>query len=78
MSMNRGKETEYVCPVCQPGKPALTRTMITDTTLADFEGLQFPVSIDHDKYLSRYYQTPLELPPEEKRHPTHGIVEIKL
>lgn len=74
------EETELVCPVCQSGtrKPMFKRTMFTDTIDAEFEGLFFPVPREYDEFMLGYYSNPYELPPEEKRNPTHGIVEVKL
>lgn len=73
-------ETEFVCPICQSGtsKPAFKRTMFTDTMDADFCGVKFPVPKEYDEYLHGYYKNPMQLPPEESRHPGHGVVEIRL
>lgn len=80
MRVNNKKETEYVCPICQSGtsKPSFRRTMFTNVCLANFEGKKFPIPEEYYDYLLGYYKNPMELPPEESRHPTHGIVEIKL
>lgn len=80
MKLKNGKETEYVCPICQSGtsKPAFKRTMFTDTKQTDFEGMEFPVPVEYQEYLLGYYKNPMELPPVDKRHSTHGIVEIRL
>ncbi|NLT14590.1 MAG: LicD family protein [Clostridiales bacterium] len=80
MTKKNGKETEYVCPICQSGtsKPAFKRTMFLNTLDIDFKGHQFPVPVEYEEYLLGYYKAPMELPPEDKRRPTHGIIEVKL
>ena len=74
------KETEFVCPICQSGtsKPAFKRTMFTNTMDADFCGMKFPVPVEYEDYLLGYYKNPMQLPPEESRHPGHGVVEIRI
>lgn len=74
------KQTEYVCPICQSGirKPAFKRSMFIDTIDVDFCGVKFPAPKEYDEYLRGYYKNPMELPPEESRHPGHGVIEIKL
>lgn len=73
-------ETEYVCPICQSGidKPIFKRTMFTNTHYTKFETYQFPIPDEYMEYLKGYYSSPMELPPESGRHPTHGVEEIKV
>ena len=74
------KETPYIYPLCQSisSKPALPRRLLTELIPGTFEGFEVPIPKCHMWYLHKHYETPMELPPEEKRHPTHGIKEIKL
>lgn len=80
MTKYQNKQTDLVCPVCQSGtaKPMYRRALFTDTIDGEFEGSFFPIPKDYMEYLHGYYSNPMELPPEDKRHPTHGIKEIKL
>lgn len=80
MRMNNSHNTEYVCPICQSGanKPAFKRTMFVDTIDKEFAGKKFPVPLEYDEYLHGYYKNPMELPPESSRHPSHGVVEVRL
>lgn len=80
MKFYNKKYTQYVCPICQSGtrKPIFKRSMFTNTILTEFEGIKFPIPVEYQEYLLGYYQKPMEMPPENKRKPTHGIEEIKL
>ncbi len=80
MKKHANENTEFVCPVCQSGtaKPMFRREMFTDTVEVDFEDKKFPIPKNFLEYLHGYYASPMELPPEEKRSPSHGIKEIKL
>lgn len=80
MTKYNKRQTKYVCPICQSGvdKPLFKRTMFTDTIDCQFEGATLSIPREYDEYLHGYYNNPMQLPPEEKRHPSHGIVEIKL
>ena len=73
-------KSEYVCPICQSGtkKPIFHRTMFTNIMLVVFEGKLFPVPVEYDKYLKGYYTSPMQLPPEEKRHPGHQIIKVRI
>lgn len=80
MKIKNHKKTEFVCPICQSGtsKPAFKRSMFLNTKLVNFEGMEFPVPVEYQEYLLGYYKKPMELPPVEKRRPTHGIMEVRL
>lgn len=74
------EETDYVYPLCESisSKPPLPRRMLTQLEPAFFNGFQVNIPTCHMWYLHKHYETPMELPPIESRHPTHGVIEIKL
>jgi lipopolysaccharide cholinephosphotransferase len=39
-----------------------------------FEGKQFPVPHNYEKYLTNYYGDYMKMPPKEKRKPTHTLI----
>lgn len=80
MTQNNCQKTEYVWPICKSGifRSVYKRSMFTDTILADFENYKFPIPREYGKYLCSYYMNPMELPPEEKRQPTHHIISISI
>ncbi len=45
---------------------------------AEFEGHLFPIPMDYHDVLTKNYGDYMKLPPEEKRHPHHGIFEVKI
>ncbi len=49
-----------------------------DTIPMRFHDATFPVPRNYDQILSDTYGNYMEFPPEEKRVPTHGIIEVKL
>lgn len=80
MTKKDGQTTDLVCPICQSGtaKPSFKRSMFENIRRTEFEGTLLPIPVEFDEYLHGYYNSPMELPPEEKRHPTHNIIEIKI
>ncbi len=44
----------------------------------EFCGKMYPVPANYDEVLKIYYGDYMQLPPEEKRHPEHGITRIKI
>ena len=74
------KETEYVYPLCQSisSKPPLPRRMMTDFESAIFNGFEVKIPTCHMWYLHKHYETPMELPPKEKRKPGHAVLKIEL
>lgn len=75
-----GEDTDYIYPLCESvsSKPPLPRRMLTQLVPATFNGFEVMIPQCHMWYLHKHYETPMELPPESSRHPTHGVVEIKL
>ncbi|MBQ4128752.1 MAG: LicD family protein [Ruminococcus sp.] len=73
-------DTGYVYPLCQSisSKPPLPKRMFTDFEKGIFNNFEVDIPTCHMWYLHKHYETPMELPPESSRHPTHGVVEIKL
>lgn len=49
-----------------------------DTIPGEFEGYEYPIPRDYDKYLTISYGNYLDLPPVEDRFPHHGVIDIKL
>ena len=43
------------------------------TLMSEFEGEQYPIPCGYDRFLRSYYGEYMELPPVEKRVPTHGF-----
>ena len=80
MRWHNSKTLDDVCPICQSGtaKPIFKRSMFLDTINHQYCDLAFPIPNDYMAYLRGYYRDPMQLPPEGKRNPTHGIVEIRL
>ncbi len=74
------EQTEYIYPLCQSisSKPPLPRRLLTELVKGEFEGFEVPIPKSHMWYLHKHYETPMEIPPEEMQHPTHGVLEIKL
>ena len=74
------EETEYIYPLCQSitSKPLLPRRLLTELIPGIFEGYEVLIPKCHMWYLHKHYETPMELPPESSRYPTHGVREIKL
>lgn len=73
-------DTGYVYPLCQSisSKPPLPKRMLTQLEKGVFNGYEVDIPVCHMWYLHKHYETPMELPPESSRHPTHGVIEIKL
>ncbi len=80
MTKYKDKETEYVYPLCQSisSKPPLPRRMMTDFESAMFNGFEVKIPTCHMWYLHKHYETPMELPPKEKRKPGHAVLKIEL
>ena len=74
------EDTAYIYPLCESisSKPPLPRRMLTQLEPGVFNGFEVPIPVCHMWYLHKHYETPMELPPIASRHPTHGVVEIKL
>ena len=49
---------------------------ITDLTTGIFEGVEFPIPRDYDKFLTEQYGAYMELPPPEQQVNHHKIIEI--
>ena len=49
----------------------MKKSELEDTIFGDFEGRQFRIPKEYDKYLSQIYGDYMQLPPEEKRVSTH-------
>lgn len=66
--------------LCHRGRywPKFTRADVEELIPAEFEGKQYPIPKNYDDILRRCYGDYMELPPEDKRQPTHNIVECKL
>ena len=73
-------ETPYIYPLCESvsTKPPLPRRMLTQLEPCTFNNFEVSIPVCHMWYLHKHYETPMEIPPENKRHPTHGVIEIKL
>lgn len=80
MMYYEGEETDYVYPLCESvsSKPPLPRRMLTQLEKGMFNGKEVDIPVCHMWYLHKHYETPMEIPPESSRHPTHGVIEIKL
>lgn len=80
MTKYKDKDTGYIYPLCQSisSKPPLPKRMMTDFESAMFNGVEVKIPTCHMWYLHKHYDTPMELPPEEKRSPGHDICEIRL
>lgn len=74
------EDTDYIYPLCESisSKPPLPRRILTQLQPGIFNGFEVQIPVCHMWYLHKHYETPMELPPMEKRHPTHGVIEIKL
>ncbi len=75
-----GHKTGYVYPLSESvsSKPPLPMRMFTQFITAKFEDFDVQIPQCHMWYLHKHYETPMELPPVEKRHPGHGVVKVKL
>ena len=80
MTKYKDKDTGYIYPLCESisSKPPLPKRMMTDFESAMFNGVEVKIPTCHMWYLHKHYDTPMELPPEEKRSPGHDICEIRL
>ncbi len=58
--------------------PKFVKSEIEDLIEIEFEGKMYPAPREYDKILKECYGDYMELPPEEKREPSHDIVECKL
>ena len=59
------------------GKYPIDRSLLTEFTMLDFEDDKFQCPKDYDKFLRSIYGDYMQLPPEEKRVCTHGIIDLK-
>lgn len=80
MTWHAGEGLDDFCPVCQAGtnKPVFRRSMFREVLHVPFETESLPVPKDYLSYLHGYYEHPMQLPPAERRHPTHQVEEIRL
>lgn len=49
-----------------------------DSILIEFEGHEFPIPRNYNKYLTKLYGDYMKLPPKEEQVPHHQVIEIKL
>lgn len=72
-----GKNTGYFYEVCNPNRrfPAMPREIYDETIRIPFRDGEFEASKHYDKFLkSRFGENYMQdLPPEEKRKPSHGL-----
>ncbi|AWX13376.1 hypothetical protein CEP49_01840 [Mergibacter septicus] len=63
--------TNYIAACTVPdrdiSKNIYTKEMFTNMINLDFEGYQFPVIAEYDRFLSQYYGDYMKLPPKEER-----------
>lgn len=80
MKKYNNQKTDYIYPLCESisSKPPLPRRMLTQLEDAKFNGFEVKIPVCHMWYLHKHYDTPMEIPPKEKQHPTHGVEKIKL
>lgn len=80
MRWYENKETPYIYPLCESisSKPPLPRRLMTQLEPGVFHEFPVMIPVCHMWYLHKHYETPMEIPPPEKQHPSHGVIEIKL
>lgn len=78
--LNQKKDTEYVGPICviDPDELFFKKSDLVDTVNGKFEGYEFPIPRNAMGILEQNYKNPMQLPPEDKRNPTHDVIEVKL
>lgn len=54
----------------------IQRSLLTGTIDVDFEGYKFMAPKEYDKLLIKMYGDYMQLPPEEKRRPYHGVTAL--
>lgn len=64
----RGMQYKYVAPSNE----------YYDMTELEFCGKMYPVPKNYDVVLKRCYGDYMKLPPENKRHPDHGVTKVKI
>ncbi len=52
------------------------RDTVRDTIEWEFEGHKFPIPGDYHNVLTNQFGDYMQLPPEDKRYPHHGIIEV--
>ena len=80
MRIHEKEETTYIYPLSglYSSLPPIPRRMLNELQPASFHGFDVMIPVCHMWYLHKRYETPMEFPPPEKRHPTHEVIEIKL
>ncbi len=74
-------DTEYVVALGGSygyDKETIKKEWLSNLAYDEFEGYNFLVPKDYDKYLTHFYGDYMTPPPEDKRYNRHGIVEIDL
>ena len=59
------------------GKHPLDRNFLSEFTKLSFEDDEFQCPKRYDEFLRAIYGDYMQLPPEDQRHCTHGIIELK-
>ncbi len=72
--------TKRLNQLCHRGRywPKFTREDVEQLMDGDFEGKKYPIPVSYDKILTACYGDYMKLPPEDKQHPIHDIVECQL
>lgn len=72
--------TQYVNQLSHRGRywPKFLKKEINDLIDVEFEGRKYPVPREYDKILCECYGDYMKMPPENKQHPTHDIIECRL
>ena len=80
MRIHEKEETAYIYPLSESisFKPPLPRRMLNELQPASFHGYDVMIPVCHMWYLHKHYETPMEIPPPEKRYSTHEVIDIKL
>ena len=54
------------------------RDSFEKTVMLEFEGKEYPGPANYDEVLTNIYGNYMQLPPEDKQKPHHGIINVKV